>query len=193
MYQKMMTKICLLLTAITFSGCVLSMGSSADFSLSSDRRETEVVLLDSSLEIKTQKIINETAELSTSRITPRSFNGHILLVGQTPQADNVHLLTQKISELPGVKKIFNQIEVGPTIGVWSWLSDRLITSRIKSSMLMTKGINPLRIQVFTENNVVYLVGIVHQSEDKIAGEIAEKTKGVDKVVKIFEHTDSQIS
>lgn len=187
MYKALMTRICLLLTTLLFSGCVLSMGSPTELSISSDRRETDVVLLDNSLEIKTQKLIDATPELSTSRISAHSFNGHILLVGQTPSIDNVHLLTQKVSELTGVKKIFNQVDVGPTIGLWSWLSDRVIASKIKSSMLMTKGINPLRIQVFTENKVVYLVGIVHQSEDKIAGEIAEQVKGVDKVVKIFEH------
>jgi osmotically-inducible protein OsmY len=41
--------------------------------------------------------------------------------------------------------------------------------------------------VVTENNVVYLLGIVTKSEADAAAEIASNTSGVRKVVKLFEY------
>ena len=176
----------LILTILTLSGCVTVLGSPSEMGISTDRRHTENVLIDQALEIKIKKLTDKIPELTTSRVQVHSFNGHVLLLGQTDSQDNIHLLSQKISEVEGVKKIYNEISVGNTIGFWEWSADRVIDSKIKSSMVVAKGVNPLRIQVFTEKKIVYLVGIVKSLEEERAVEIASKTSGVEKVVKIFE-------
>lgn len=176
----------LILTIITFTGCVTVLGGPSEMGVSTDRRDTENVLIDQALEIKIKKLSDKIPELTTSRIQIHSFNGHVLLLGQTATQDNIHLLSQKISEIEGVKKIYNEISIGPTIGFWEWSTDRIIDSKIKSSMVVTKGVNPLRIKVFTEKKVVYLVGIVKDLEEETAVDIASHTSGVEKVVKIFE-------
>lgn len=185
MLNRPLLSICLVVSCYILSGCTF-ISSSDDFSMSSDRRKTDVVLMDHSLELRAQKIISSIPELSSSRIRVHSFNGHILLLGQTDSEDNLHLLTQRVSELPGARKIFNQVTLEPTLGPIEWFKDRLIYSKIKTSMIGSQGINPLRIQVFTEKKVVYLVGIVYDQEEKTAGTIAENIRGVDKVVKVFE-------
>jgi osmotically-inducible protein OsmY len=43
--------------------------------------------------------------------------------------------------------------------------------------------------VVTENNVVYLLGMVTRKEAENAVEIARTTGGVQKVVKLFEYLD----
>ena len=171
---------------LNLSGCIAVLGPPSEMGVSTDRRQTENVLVDQALEIKIKKLTDQMTEFSTSRIQVHCFNGHVLLLGQTENQDNIHLLSQKISELEGVKKTYNEVTVGPTIGFWEWSSDRMISSKIKSSMVVTKGVNPFRIQVFTEKKVVYLVGIVKDLEEETAVDIAKNTSGVEKVVKIFE-------
>jgi osmotically-inducible protein OsmY len=154
--------------------------------MNTDRRKTEHVLIDQALEIKIQNIVKQLPELTTSRLQIHSFNGHILLLGQTKEQDNIHLLSQKIAQIDGVKKIYNEMTAEKNLSFWQWSEDRLITSKIKGSMTLSKGISPLRVKVYTENSVVYLIGIVKENEEEVAVNIARNTSGVKKVVKIFE-------
>ena len=109
----------LVLLLVSFSGCVTVLGSPSEMGISTDRRFTENVLIDQALEIKIKKISDQLPELATSRIRIHSFNGHVLLLGQTDNQDNIHLLSQQVSQLEGVKKIYNEITIGPTIGFWA--------------------------------------------------------------------------
>ena len=54
-------------------------------------------------------------------------------------------------------------------------------------MAITKAINAGRIKVITEDGIVYLMGLVKPREEEIAVDIARYTKGVKKVVKLFEY------
>jgi osmotically-inducible protein OsmY len=53
----------------------------------------------------------------------------------------------------------------------------------------TKDISATHIKVITENNVVYLMGLVTHREADMATEIARGTSGVLKVVRVFEYVD----
>ena len=45
------------------------------------------------------------------------------------------------------------------------------------------------MKVTTENNVVYLLGLVTPAEGEAAAEVARTSSGVQKVVKVFEYLD----
>ncbi len=66
-------------------------------------------------------------------------------------------------------------------------SDSWITAKVKSEMAVTRDINPTRVKVITEDGIVYMMGIVKPFEEEITVDIARHTKGVKKVVKIFEY------
>lgn len=174
------------LLCLSQTGCVTVLSKPSQIQLNTDRRQTENVLIDQALEIKIQNIAKQLPELATSRLQIHSFNGHILILGQTLNQDNIHLLSQKIAQIDGVKKIYNEMTTEKNLSFWQWSEDRLISSKIKGSMTLSKGISPLRIKVYTENNVVYLIGIVKDGEEEVAVDIAKNTSGVKKVVKIFE-------
>lgn len=64
----------------------------------------------------------------------------------------------------------------------NFFSDRWITSKLKSRMLMTKGVPGLKINVDTKDGVVSLYGTVDKEEHRYnAGRLAELTKGVREV------------
>ena len=66
-------------------------------------------------------------------------------------------------------------------------NDTWITTKVKTKMLANNSIEAYRIKVVTENGVVYLMGLVTKEEADRAAELARKTAGVQKVVRIFEY------
>jgi osmotically-inducible protein OsmY len=62
----------------------------------------------------------------------------------------------------------------------------MLTGQVKASLVNAKDISSSAIKVVTENNVVYLMGIVTPRESKRAAEIARGVNDVSKVVRLFE-------
>ena len=54
-------------------------------------------------------------------------------------------------------------------------------------MLSTKELKSTLVKVVTENDTVYLMGIVTENEAKMAVDVARNVEGVKRVVKIFEY------
>jgi osmotically-inducible protein OsmY len=57
---------------------------------------------------------------------------------------------------------------------------------VKARFVDANQFNALLVKVVTEASVVYLMGIVTESEANAAVEVARTTGGVRKVVKVFE-------
>jgi len=89
--------------------------------------------------------------------------------------------------LPNVRSVSNETTVGEVSAIGARTNDSAITTRVKGRLLDAKGVNPLHVKVVTEAAVVYLMGIVTDSEADEAVEVARTTGGVRKVVKLFEY------
>ena len=66
-------------------------------------------------------------------------------------------------------------------------SDSWLTTKVKSKLIAYKDIDSTKIKVVTENGVVYLMGLVFPEEGNRAARVTSETKGVRKVVKVFEY------
>ena len=67
--------------------------------------------------------------------------------------------------------------------------DSYLTSKVKVRFVDQRKFQVNHVKVVTENNVVYLLGMVTRKEAENAVEIARTTGGVQKVVKLFEYLD----
>ena len=56
-------------------------------------------------------------------------------------------------------------------------------------MVVPEGFQTRQVKVFTENSVVYLMGLAAQKEGEIAAETARTIGGITRVVKLFEYLD----
>jgi len=82
----------------------------------------------------------------------------------------------------------NELKVAGASSLAARGNDALITSNVKALMVNNDGkFSPLHIKVLTEANVVYLMGLVKQSEGDAAAEVARRAQGVSRVVKVFEY------
>lgn len=118
-----------------------------------------------------------------------SHNGIVLLVGQVQTEELRTLAEQAAKQVANVRRIHNELVVAGASSLPARGSDTWIKSKIKSRMLTTSGVNPLRVKVIVSNGVVYLMGRVSQFEAKRAVEVVHRTYGVQKIVKVFEYLD----
>jgi osmotically-inducible protein OsmY len=125
----------------------------------------------------------------TSRIIVTSYNGVILLAGQTPRAELKQLAEQAAQRVNGVNKIHNELQVGRPTSLLVRSNDSLLTSRIKTQMLADSSVPSARIKVITENGIVYLMGLVTRAEAHNATALVQSVSGVQKIVRLFQYTN----
>lgn len=118
-----------------------------------------------------------------------SFNGIVLLTGQVKSDQLKQQATEIARNVRNVRRVHNELAIAGPISLPARTNDTWLKSKIKSRMLATAGVNPVRNKVVVENGVVYLMGIVSRAEADIAVDVAHKTFGVQKIVKVFEYTD----
>lgn len=155
--------------------------------LVTDRRPAGAYVKDEGVEIRAVKRINDRYR-ETSHINVTSFNQNVLLSGEAGteviKAD-AEVIVRSDEK---VKNVFNEIIIAGNSSLGSRGNDSATTSKVKTRFLANAGrFSPNHIKVVTENNVVYLMGIVTKSEADAATEVASTTSGVQRVVKLFEY------
>lgn len=126
---------------------------------------------------------------STSRIVVTSYNGIVLVAGQTPRTELKELAGKAAQSVANAKKIHNELQVtAPTSGLVR-SNDALLTANIKTRMLSYNDVPASKIKIVTENGVVYLLGILSRAEASRATAVAQEVSGVQKIVRLFEYID----
>jgi osmotically-inducible protein OsmY len=142
---------------------------------------------DESIETKAKVNINAASEgYDNAHLTIVSYNGFVLLAGQVPSEDLKTLAADVVREVDDVRRIYNELEIGPAVTAGTITNDTWITTQVKSKLLASSDTPGTRVKVVTENSVVYLMGLLTEAEaDRVALEAAE-VSGAERVVKLFE-------
>jgi osmotically-inducible protein OsmY len=86
--------------------------------------------------------------------------------------------------------VTNELAVSGLSSMSSRANDTVITGDVKLRFLNNKNaFNPDHVKVITEDGTVYLMGLVFHKEGDAAAQIASTTRGVQRVVKVFEYLD----
>lgn len=179
----------LILTCFSLSGCagLMVAGAGAGAAASQDRRTVPTQLEDSNIEIKTAAALFKNDEIwKDTNIDVVSYNTIVLLIGQAPTASLKSKAQAEVKKIPKVQKVYNQIRIAAPISFFARRNDEYLTSKVKTSMLFTENFPSGKIKVVTENNEVFLLGLVSESEAEKAVEIARNIDGVTRVIKVFE-------
>jgi len=181
----------LLFSVIQLQGCTAAAvsGAATGVAIAHDRRTTGTILDDQAIELKASHALLKNTELwKKSHITVVSYNNVLLLVGQTPNEALRQQAEDVVKDIRRVRKVYNELTIGKPVSFGTRSQDSWITARVKAKMLTTKGVNPARVKVITENSVVYLMGLTTQEEEIIATEATRTIPGIEKVVQVFEHS-----
>src|SRR5689334_11547608 len=152
-----------------------------------DRRSTGAQVDDEAIELK---IANNIGQGYGDRVhvNATSYNGIVLLTGEVPSQDLVGTIGEIARTTAKVRRVHNELTVGPVADLGSRSNDTYITSKVKTRFVeASKQFSATHVKVVTERQVVYLMGLVRRDEGDAAGQIAATTSGVARVVKLFEY------
>lgn len=183
---------CFLLVAMlgALQGCfpVIATGVGTGALMAADRRTTGIFIEDEAIENKAVSQVN-TKYKNITHVNITSFNRNVLVTGEAPNEAAKADITKIIASVPNVKAVSNELAVSGLTGLTSRSSDSIITGDVKLRFMNNKSFQADHIKVITENGTVFLMGLVYRKEAEAATEIASTTKGVQRVVKVFEYLD----
>lgn len=172
-------------TAAIATGAVA--GTATGVAVVYDRRSLGTTIDDQSIELQANAALrNNEALHKSSHITVTSYNGVVLLTGETPTKKLRAKAVELVKAIPDIRRIYNELGLVAPSSLMSRSHDAWITAKIKTKMTAKKDINPARIKVITERGTVYLLGLVTPQEADLAITIARYTEGVQRVVNAFE-------
>ncbi|MCW8829515.1 MAG: BON domain-containing protein [Gammaproteobacteria bacterium] len=154
-----------------------------------DRRSVGTMLDDQAIELKVQQQLTADAELlDNSHINITSYNGVVLLSGEALLPLYKQRIEQIVRQQNKVREVHNAVEIGPLSDASSRKRDIQLTARLKSRLVADEKLDAVTIKVVTERGNVYLMGLVSHQEAELAVKVARSTKGVVRIVKVFEYS-----
>jgi osmotically-inducible protein OsmY len=180
-----------LIAAGLSSGCIalIGAGGAAAVSALEDRRTTGTQIEDQGIESRAQGRINERLG-ERAHVNVTVYNRMVLLTGEVWDEATRAEMESIVAAVPNVRTVTNEVQVSGLSSGPSRANDTALTAKVKGRLLNVKGLNPYHIKVVSEAGVVYLLGLVTETEADAAVEVARTTGGVRKVVKVFEYCKS---
>jgi osmotically-inducible protein OsmY len=192
MFNHQLRTLVILLPILILNGCaaVAVTGMAAGASVAADTRTTGTVIEDQSIEFKASTALGADEEIKKlTNINTTSYNTIVLITGEAPTEILRQRAVDIVRNIERVSQVHNEITIAAPSSMMSRSSDTLITSRVKTRLLANKEVSGLNTKVVTEKGVVYLMGLSTRSQADKATDIARRTSGVQKVVKLFQYTD----
>ena len=157
------------LISIIFSGCVgvsskgifgtgvsvaldpRSLGTQIDDSIMQKNLSARIVLLDKKYIIS---------------VNSKVLDGRIFLTGKVDNPEEKLKLTKMAWETDGVRSVRNDIKVKEEFNFKQSAKDILITSQLRTALILNKKIKATNYQIDTYKKKIYLYGIAITSEEK---------------------------
>lgn len=177
---------------IILQGCAAAVvgAGATGTAIAVDRRTAGSVIDDQGIEIKARREFAGSDELwDQSNVSVTSYNGIVLITGETPNQQLKSKITEIVKDIPKVRKVYNEMAIAAPSALSSRSSDTWLTSKVKTRLTAEKEVRALFIKVKTERGVVYLMGKVTRQEADTAVAVTRSTAGVQRVVKVFEYIE----
>ena len=152
-----------------------------------DRRTAGEYFDDTGIELEMRKFLigNKRYRVQTT-IMPDSYNGILLLTGESTSEEAKQEIIEYANRVNGVRQVVDEIRISGKTGLLSRANDSVITGKVKSILIAKLGTRANQMRVVTRYGTVYLMGIVTNDEAERATEIARSIGGVVRVVRVFE-------
>ncbi len=189
--RQILTALLMLSALPLLHGCaaIAVVGAAAGGAMvAQDRRTVGTITEDEVIELKASSRIGERLKQGM-HVNVTSYNRMVLLTGEVPDAAARTEVERIARGVENVRGVYNETVVSGVTSFTARSNDAITTSKVKARFLDAGKFNALHVKVVTENNVVYLLGLVKKQEATDATEIARTTSGVQKVVRVFEYLD----
>jgi osmotically-inducible protein OsmY len=115
------------------------------------------------------------------------YDGRVLLSGRVTTPEMRAAAERAARATPGVRALYDEIEVAPSEDLWDDAKDTWIAARVRSELILDPDVRSGNYTIQTENGSVYLLGSARsQYELDKATRIARYVPGVKRVVSYVE-------
>ncbi|MDO4723618.1 MAG: BON domain-containing protein [Comamonadaceae bacterium] len=178
------------LSGLTACAPLIVGGAVVATSVALDRRTAGAQVDDQAIQLKARTAFNEQLG-DQAHINVNSYNRRVLLTGEVPDEAQRQRAAQLAKEVENVRGVYNELQIMPASSYSQRSRDTWITGKVRSQILATEGLPSKSLQVTTEQEVVYLQGLVTPREADAATQAARAVSGVRKVVRMFELISEQ--
>jgi len=117
------------------------------------------------------------------------FNGYAVIIGETTSMDDLEKIRQSVSSINGIKKVIYEVNHVSHLSGNSADLDKTIEQAISYRINREMGNGVPRYRVIVWNRIAYLLGEVRKDDGRQIADIAARTQGVSKVVKVFRYAE----
>jgi len=191
MKQGLIFLLFLMLTACSSIGN--NLAEITGLSFLHDRRDGAAITADERIEdsaIIALRQLDDVKEKSHFNIT--SYNAKVLITGEAETEEIREKIISNVRIISGVKLVHDELLVAPLSSVQSRSNDALLTIKVKDAIAEIDdmpGFDATRVKVVSENQVVYLMGIVHEGEAQVTAKKVQTVDGVKEIITVFEYID----
>ncbi len=173
-------------------GCfpLVATGVGVGAMMYNDRRTSGAIVEDEGIEWRTARAFREKFG-DTVHVNVTAFNRNVLLTGEVPNEQLRGDVERWAASVANVRNVINETVVGGFSSLTSRSNDALITSKVKGRLVDAGNVSANHVKVVTEAGNVFLMGLVTMREADLATEIARRTSGVHKVVRVFEYISEE--
>ncbi|EDV5543188.1 divisome-associated lipoprotein YraP [Salmonella enterica subsp. enterica] len=166
------------------SGCtpaVLITSASIATQTATDPRSTGRQIDDGTLTLRVSHAISSAGLPPQARVTSTVYQGDVLLTGEAPDDATRQAASETVNSVNGVRHIWNEIRTGSPASTGQKVNDTWLASYIRARLLLNRDTRLADIKVVTENNEVFLMGLVTPEEGQHVTELVSRISGVTHV------------
>jgi osmotically-inducible protein OsmY len=188
-FHRTLLLLCVLAFPFTLGGCagilvVGGLGAAAGGGYAAaQERGVNGTVDDIALKNEVDQALLRTNPAIQEAVNTTVYNGRVLLTGHVTTPEMKMAANRAASATPGVRALYDEIEVAPSDGLWDNAKDAWITTRVRSELILDPDIRSGNYTIETENGSVYLIGSARsQYELDRATRITRYLPGVKRVV-----------
>ena len=181
-----------LLSTVLLSSCssIISVSRDEPIGENYGKRTPGAYVDDQLIETKSKVNLKKIdTRFANAQVRIDSFNGVVLLTGNVPAAEMRDSATEIIRKIRKVRRVNNELRVSPPRSFGAKAGDAWLSNKVKTRLRFTKKAPHSRVNVITENGVIYLMGLVTHKEAETIVNVAKKSYGLQKIVRVFEYID----
>ena len=145
-----------------------SVGTQIDDSIMQKSLSAKILLLDKSLMLS---------------VKSKVLDGRIFLTGKVDDPEQKLKLTKLAWEIKGVRSVRNDIKIKEEFNFKQSAKDLLITSQLRTAIIINKNIKASNYQIDTYKRKIYIYGIAIKSEEKdLVIEEAKQISDVEDII-----------
>ena len=99
-------------------------------------------------------------------VTSKVLDGRIFLTGKVDNPEEKLLLTKLAWEIKGARSVRNDIKIKENFNFKRSAKDLLITSQLRTALILNKNIKATNYQIDTYKKKIYVYGIAMTSDEK---------------------------